>query len=111
MIGAEFLTPKYNITFSAKGHDGFKRHKNDRYIDLCAIRQEPEESIVFFGGKDYVQLFCDLTHLFKCRKVVFYNAKCPPLATGCELRKFDTIIKTNWHYECAKQFIAGKIKI
>ena len=43
LIAADFLTPKYDITFSAQA-DGFKRRsKKDRYNDLCMLPVDTEE--------------------------------------------------------------------
>lgn len=64
LIGASFLAPDYDITFraTAKQKAPYKfRRKTDRYEDLCMLPPDTPEQIVFFGGKDYVPLFCKLT--------------------------------------------------
>ncbi len=111
LITAEFLTPDYDITFSASGGKGSKRDKSSRYRDLCLLPQELKDPIVFFGGRSYVPLFCELTRPFNCRKIVLYNSATPPSAPGCELKRFITTGRTNWHYQCANQFIEGEIEI
>ena len=110
LITADFLTPDYNITFS-QAPKGIKRNKSTRFNDLCLLSQDSKDPIVFFGGKNYVSLFCELTRPFNCRKVVFYNSATPPRAPGCELKRFVTDRRTNWHYECADRFIDGEVEI
>jgi hypothetical protein len=66
---------------------------------------------VFFGGKDYVPLFAELSKAVVTSKTVFYNSKEPPTAPGCLRQRFDTATRTNWHYECARAFIAGDISL
>ena len=65
------------------------------------LPQQTRDEIVFFGGKDYLPLVCELTGAIKTRKTVFYNSGRVPSAPGCTLRRFDTRTRTNWHYECA----------
>jgi hypothetical protein len=108
LIGASFLTPDYDITFSAmaKQKAPFKfRRKADRYEDLCLLPSDTTDQIVLFAGKDYVSLFCKLTHAMKCRRTLFYNSGQPPEAPGCALRRYSTTTKTNWHYECVNAFL------
>ena len=86
-----------------------KRDASTHFRDLCLIPEECSEPIVFFGGKSYLPLFCELTLPFDCRKIVFYNSSNPPHAPECELRRFKTQLRTNWHYQCAQQFMDGAI--
>jgi hypothetical protein len=40
----------------------YKRlRKADRYEDFRMLPEETEDEIVFFGGKDYIALFCEST--------------------------------------------------
>jgi hypothetical protein len=112
LINAAFLTPNYDITFSAtaKRDAPYKfRRKADRYDDLCMLPPDTNEPIVFFGGKDYVPLFCKLTQTLNAPRTVFYNSSQPPNAPGCLLERFATTTRTNWHYECAKAFLEGRV--
>ena len=68
-----------------------------------------DEPVVFFGSKDYVPLFEELTRSLKARRTVFYNSNTPPTAPGCSLVRFRTTTRTNWHYECAGAFLRGDI--
>ena len=106
LISADFLTPYYDITFSQSAEPYKRRRKADRsYRDFCMLPRDTHEQIIFFGGKDYVPLFCALTNATKGKRKVFYNSAQAPKAPGCVLERFDTPIKMNWHYECAKQFL------
>lgn len=109
LIAARFLTPDYDITFSQSA-DGYKRRrKADRYRDFRQIADDVRGPIVFFGGKDYLPLFDNLTSSIGVRKVVFYNSAQVPPMPGCVLKRFETRTRTNWHYECANAFLDGRI--
>jgi hypothetical protein len=77
------------------------------------------EPVVFFGGKDYVPLFCKLTEGIKSRRTILYRASDkasekdskPPKAPGCVLQGFPTASRTNWHYECVKAFLEDRIAV
>lgn len=114
LIGASFLTPDYDITFSAmaKQKAPYKfRRKTDRYEDLCLLPPDTPDQIVFFGGKDYMPLFCNLTQRIAGRKTLFFNSSHRPEAPGCTLQRYSTTTKTNWHYECVSAFLDGKIAL
>jgi len=44
------------------------------------LPDETEDEILFFGGKDYVALFCELTKDMTSRRTVFYGSAEPPAA-------------------------------
>jgi hypothetical protein len=111
LIRADFLTPHYDITFSQRADHYKRRRKTERYEDFRMLPSETEEHIVFFGGKDYLPLFSALTTGIHAPKTVFYNSASMPSGQGCELRRFETSARTNWHYECANAFIDGRILI
>lgn len=111
LIGAAFLTPVYDITFSNSADDYKRRHKQDEFDDLCMLPLDANDDVVFFGGKDYLPLFCQLTHDYRGRRNVFYGSIRPPEAAGCNLIRYPTSTRTNWHYSCAKDFVAGKLGI
>ena len=53
--------------------DNFKRRrKADRYDDFRMLPDDTEEEILFFGGKDYLPLFCSLTRSAGAVKTAFY---------------------------------------
>lgn len=112
MIAADFLTPRYDITFKRiKGQEYTRRLKSDRYDDLRMLPADTEEPVVFFVSKEYVRLACALTEGVKGPRYLFYNSKTVPDAPGCELKKYVTRTRTNWQYECAKAFMDGKINV
>ena len=110
LIGASLLIPYYDITFSMAAERYKRRRKGDFYRDLRLSPMVAPEPIVFFGGKNYVPLFCELTKGAKGGRTVFYNSSRAPEAPGCLLERFVTTTRTNWHYECATQFAAGSLK-
>ncbi len=110
LLRSDFLTPYYDITFSpsARGAVAYKRrHKGDQYDDFRMLRQDTQDEILFFGGKDYVPLFCALTQNVNGKREVFHSAGQGPAAPGCMLVKFDTTTRTNWHYECVNALLDG----
>ncbi len=111
LLRADFLTPAYDITFStAENVDKHKRRgKQDSYDDFRMLPSDTTQPVVFFGGKDYVSLFCALTNQVKSSRHVIYNAIKPPNAPGCQLRKFETTTKINWHYGAASVFAQGRM--
>ena len=111
LISAEFLAPSYDITFSSQAAKHKRRKRDDCYADLRQLDSCPEGTLAFFGGKDYLPLLYKLTRSLHCRKVVFYKSKRIPRSSGYEYEYYETTTSTNWHYECAEGFIAGKITI
>jgi hypothetical protein len=109
LISANFLTPHYDITFSQSAEGYKRRRKTDHYIDFRMLPDETDEEILFFGGKDYLPLFCSLTNAIKTTKTVFYNSAQRPQVSGCTLQRFETTTRTNWQYECANAFLDGAI--
>ncbi|MES9822819.1 MAG: hypothetical protein ABW127_00140 [Candidatus Thiodiazotropha endolucinida] len=109
LIGAEFLTPKYDITFSPSADSYKRRRKRDSYKDFRMLPDGCNDDLVFFGGKDYLPLFSKLSSNYAGQKFVFYNSATLPDAPGCKLIKYHTSTRTNWHYECAKAFIHGAV--
>ncbi|MGH6824264.1 hypothetical protein [Methyloceanibacter sp.] len=105
LVGASYLTPAYDITFSVSGAPHARRRQRDIYRDLCLLPDDVTEPIVFFGGRDYVPLFCKLTNGLRSERLVFYNSQHAPEAPGCVLKRFRTTTRTNWHYECANAFL------
>jgi hypothetical protein len=110
LIAADFLTPCYDITFTGKAEPYKRRRATDLYHDFRMLPNDETDEVVFFGGKDYLQLFSSLTESVRARRTVFYNSARAPQLSGCALRRFETNTRTNWHYECANAFLAGAIK-
>ena len=111
IIGAQFYLPVYDITFSTSA-DAYKcRGKRDNYRDLCMLRDEDNDDLVFFGGKGYQPLFRKLTENYRGNRFVFYNSATAPDMPGCALIRYKTRTRTNWHYRCATDFAEGKIDL
>ena len=112
LISANFLTPPYDITFSnLKKEDRYKKRRGrDRYDDLCQL-PDADEAVVFFVSKGYIDQACALTGHVKGSRHLFYNTGTLPHAPGCNLIRYETSTRTNWHYECAKAFMRGDISV
>lgn len=108
LITADFLTPAYDITFSAAADAYKRRRRTDCYRDLCMLTAT-DQPVMVFGGKDYVPLFCELTKHVTGPRTVVYNSARQPAAPGCLLQRFDTSTRTNWHYECVRAFVLGTL--
>ena len=108
LIRADYLTPNYDITFSKAGNvEPLKRRGHrDIYSDF-ELPSGIADSLVFFGGRDYIPLFCRLTANAKGHRTVFY-AGSGAAAPGCTLRRFGEPF-TNWHYQCARAFLEGEL--
>jgi hypothetical protein len=109
LIPASFLTPYYDITFTASADDWKRRRRHDTYNDLPMLPADTDEEIVFLGGKDYLPLFRRLTMSARSARTVFYNSATLPDAPDCQLVRFSTTTRTNWHYECADALMRGEL--
>lgn len=111
LIRADFLTPYYDITFSPSAESYKRRRKTDRYQDFRMLPEETDDHVLFFGGKDYLPLFCAMTKNVRGEKTVFYNSARVPEVAGCTLKRFETTTRTNWHYECANAFLEEALRV
>ncbi|MGM0632696.1 MAG: hypothetical protein ACQETO_05920 [Pseudomonadota bacterium] len=111
LIAADFLTPRYDITFSAQADRYKRRRKKDQYNDFRMLPADTTDPVLFFVSQEYVPLACELTTEIKAPRYLFYNSKTPPDAPDCTLKKFETRTRTNWQYECARAFMDGKVGI
>lgn len=104
LIPAYFLTPLYDITFSASSTPLNRRKTQDHYNDFCLMEDDRDE-ILFLGGKSYLPLFIALTEKMPGQKTIFYNSKTPPHKPSPNIKmvRFETSTRTNWHYECATE--------
>ena len=111
LVRADYLLPYYDITFSPSAEAYKRRRKSDSYEDFRLRPDDTKKDIVFFGGMDYLPLFCSLTNTSQGGKTVFFNSTRRPQCDGCTLRRFKTAARTNWHYECARAFLDGTTRI
>lgn len=111
LLRSDFLTPNYDITFQAQAKTYQRRKKHDSFHDLCQMTVREDEHIVYLGGKDYLPMFVRLTKNIKCKKTIIYNSKNTPNYYGYEVLRYETKIRTNWHYTCAQEIIAGTFSV
>jgi hypothetical protein len=111
LIRSDFLTPQYDITFQAQAAPYKRREKNDKYNDFCMLPQDVQDCIVYLGGKDYLPLFHNLTKNLTARKIILNNQKTVPYYEDYQTHRYQTKAKTNWHYACAQEIIAGTFKV
>ena len=110
LIRADFLTPRYDITFSYHAAKYKRRRKMDRYKDLRMLSEDIIEPIVFFVSAAYVGLACELTKETKARKYLFYNSKVAPKVSRAIIpQEYFRKKKINWPYDCASDFMCKKI--
>ena len=109
LIRSDFLLPQYNVTFTPGADEKFRRRPNDTFDDFNELSADSTEGVIFFGGKDYLPLFCQLTSSLEVNRRVYYRSIRPPDAPGCQLVRYERKAPTNWHYACAKDFIKGMI--
>lgn len=110
LVSANFLTPDYDITFSAaaRGADSYKRRRNgDCYADFSMLPKDTTEPILFFGGNDYLPHFLALTSGLRAPRTIFYASATKPDVPDCTPVLFKTTRRTNWHYSCAEAFLEG----
>jgi hypothetical protein len=96
LIRSDFLTPDYDITFSTSAEPFKRRWKSDPYDDLNVLETRGSESVAFFGGKDDLPLFCELTQGCTGRRTAAFNSRSRPEAHGVELVRYQTRTRTNW---------------
>ena len=111
LVRADYFLPWYDITFSARAAPGQRRRRADRYHDfnqLAGADLDPEERIYFFGGKDYLPLYYQLTRGLPGQKVIYHTAKSLRRQEGYRYIEYGKSF-TNWHYRCVKDFVAGRV--
>ncbi len=112
IISADFLTPAYDITFSKKVKEKYKKREGGKcYKDLSMLPEDTLKKVVFLGSQDYIPLFFHLTKNVVSEKIVFYNLKDKPDAPeDYQLRRFPGFA-LNWYYRCAKKLAQGNLNI
>jgi hypothetical protein len=116
LVNSEFKLPNYNITFSTNSKQRNKRSKNINtvpfYKDFNKFYDEskkllinPKEDILYVGGKDYLELFYDLTQNLPNRKIIFKfnNTDIPaPPNNSFLIRSYLINYPSFWYYQLAK---------
>jgi len=109
LVRADFKLPMYDITFTSqvkKERPWTYRRKSDAYRDFSHLPDNTTDPVYFFGGKDYVDLFCRLTQRVQAQRTVYHKSAAPPRAPGCRTERYPANRNMNWHYDCAEWFIA-----
>lgn len=107
LIRSDFLTPSYDITFSAQAEPFKRRRPSDAYSDFNMLEGQQNEPVAFFGGKDYLPLFSRLTTNYAGPRIVAFNSASLPQADGVRFVRYHTRTRTNWHYEAVNAFLDG----
>lgn len=107
LIPANFLTPLYDITFSAQAERWKRRRSRDRYADFALLRKDASGPVIFFGGNDYLPQFGQLTSGIDARRYYFTRSARTVQPPGCTPLSFETTTRTNWHYQCAAAVLDG----
>jgi len=111
LVNSDFKIPKYDITFSNSASLKNKRKSNSFaesiYKDFNQLKLIDKEDIVFFGGKDYLNIFYKLTQDFKNRKIIYYYGKKPNIpksivnSNNFYFVKYQSNNNRGWHYEAS----------
>jgi hypothetical protein len=104
LIKADFLLPQYDITF-ARAEPWKRRRARDEFHDYAQLTQaglSADESVYFFGGKEYLSLYYRLTENLTARKVVYFAADQIPINESFEYIPYGQG-GINWHYRCARE--------
>ena len=56
-------------------------------------------------------ILCNTPNEIKAKKYLFHNSKNVPNAPNSVRKCYLTKIRTNWHYYCGKDFMAGMIDL
>jgi Family of unknown function (DUF6884) len=112
LVQSDYWLPHYQITFTRKTDKLYTfRSSADCYQDFQQLTNPDSVPIIIFAGKSYRKTLFDLLHGVAGRKLVFWlHGAVIPEQEGYEFLPYvppDHIrdLKTNWQYECAKDFI------
>ncbi len=105
LIRADFLTPKYDITFSQNAEPHKLRRSLNIYRDLNMLPEQFNGELVFFGGLSYLPLLEKLLSGTSCRKKIFHISSRMPKMFGFEFERYEATQSQNWHYECVDWFL------
>lgn len=119
LVNSDYRLPNYNITFSSssKNKNAIRKNKSiykdfNQFYDVNMVPLiSPEEDIIYVGGKDYLELFYQLTENLPNRKIIYFNSKNnpKPIFGNYLYRRYIINYSTNWHYELANKISNGII--
>ena len=109
LIRSDFLTPDYDITFSGQGKPQSRRSKtcDEPWMDFNHLQDydSPDDTVHFFGGLDYLQLYYTLTQHLSARKIIHYKGRLTR-RQDYDYAAYSKPGKQNWHYAAARDFIS-----
>ena len=111
LVRSSFLLPDYDITFSSQAEPPKRRNERDVFCDFNHLDEaevSTQDTIYFFGGKDYLSLYYRLAHHLSGRKVIYFAARSIPQHGAFEYLQYGGR-GTNWHYRCARDFVDGRV--
>ena len=111
LIGADYLTPDYDITFSTSAERYKRRLLRERYADFRQLADGDHDRVIFAGVKDYIPLFLSLTDDLDVDRVVYYNSAGAVDHRNARFVRFETDVRTNWQYVWARSLLDGDIRI
>lgn len=115
LVRSTFLLPAYDITLA-----NMSKEEKFKQRDKCIVSgwkdyahmslTEPNEEVVFIGGKSYWELFRKLCPA-EATPIIYHAGDAPkmsqmPAPSRARLVQFGKPF-TNWHYACAKQVLSG----
>ena len=109
LLRAGYLTPDYDITFSQQADPISIRGRYQVFHDHQQISEDVQGPVIFIGGASYLPHFLRLTAAVRAPRRAFFNSVVAPQAERCQMIRFETARRTNWHYSCAQDLIAGRL--
>lgn len=112
ILPAMFLTPDYDITFTTSAESYKRRRRSqDTYQDYAMPGRTTADTLLFIGSRSYLKLFADLTDTYRGKRIAFFNTKHRPQLSGVTILRYeDATRSTNWQYDCARDFILGRLE-
>lgn len=104
LIRASFLTPNYDITFSAPAGAYNLRRKCDQYCDFNHLGTDIDKDLLFFSGQKYLDLFTKLTQNYNGRRIVYHSTDNMTKNDRIKYVRYPRYF-TNWQYKCAEKVI------
>ncbi len=105
IVRADFLLPMYDITFSSRVGEKYKKRKSsDVWLDFNHLGNECEDTLCLFGTANYIDLFLDLTSQYKGKRIVYCKSgRWYPSSETLKFVKCNLSARTNWQNICAEK--------
>lgn len=119
IVRSRFKLPEYNITFSQNADPENRRgmenennfHDFNHLADDLRAEKNENDKLVFIGTKHYIPQFWNLTNELPNPKVIYLRngVGVQPWIPEEYFVRYETLTRTNWHYELARSIINGDI--